>query len=835
MKRAGGMMAMLLALAVQAGAAQAARPLIEVLEAYEAEGFAFIYSSDLVRPTTEIEFDPSGGLSIPALQSALRDIGLGLKRSEGANGEITWLVVLDETAESPERIEGRITDAASGVPLAGVRVEIAGYLVYTDSAGRFQLPAEAGPPLQVSRAGYQPVEVSLDDRLDEVLEISLTAENRLEEVVVVSSRYALERTEGASVHTLTAHDLESIPEFGDDALRAANHLPGTATIGLSARPYIRGGLQDETLVLFNNVELLEPFHLKDFQSVFSGFNPSLVKSVDVYTGGFPVRYGDRMSGVMDIKPADDISGLGFDVMISFLTASVAVVGTTHEGRGSWALSARRGNLDLVLDVLDPSAGNPSYSDYFGSYQFELNSTTTLEAGFIYYDDDVELKDLDEGDGELAHSVYQNGYGWLQLHRDWSERMTSTTVFSYGSIRHDRDGFINDEDLEEGSSSLVDQRKFRLWHLGHRQQLLASEALSLEFGGRLNYSEGSYDTLAVIERGELAELIGLPIHETRVVQREPSGTSGGLYGSARFLPRDWLSLEGGVRWDYQDYGEGFEQHTSPRLSALFYLSGSTELRLSVGRFYQAEQIHELQSADGVDRFQKAQYADHYIIGLQHAFGDSGLSARIEGFQKKFGNPKRRYENLFNSLVLMPELASDRIEVAPSRARSRGVELTFAYQPAQRLNAWLSYTHAYAEDELDDHWENRGWDQRHTISSGIVWEPGNWTLSASVLWHSGWQTTLLPPAIGEDELPTLERNGDRLPEYFSLDLKVSREWLWRDHRLSVFLELTNTTYRDNVGAYEYDVEEDEESGGYLLPSEPVTLLPRIPSLGFRWTFN
>ena len=107
MKRAGGMMAMLLALAVQAGAAQAARPLIEVLEAYEAEGFAFIYSSDLVRPTTEIEFDPSGGLSIPALQSALRDIGLGLKRSEGANGEITWLVVLDETAESPERIEGR--------------------------------------------------------------------------------------------------------------------------------------------------------------------------------------------------------------------------------------------------------------------------------------------------------------------------------------------------------------------------------------------------------------------------------------------------------------------------------------------------------------------------------------------------------------------------------------------------------------------------------------------------------------------------------------------------------------------------------------------------------
>ena len=53
--------------------------------------------------------------------------------------------------------------------------------------------------------------------------------------------------------------------------------------------------------------------------------------------------------------------------------------------------------------------------------------------------------------------------------------------------------------------------------------------------------------------------------------------------------------------------------------------------------------------------------------------------------------------------------------------------------------------------------------------------------------------------------------------------------------MFLELTNALDRDNVGAYEYDVEEDEVNGGYLLAREPVTLLPIIPSLGVRWTFN
>jgi outer membrane receptor protein involved in Fe transport len=256
---------------------------------------------------------------------------------------------------------------------------------------------------------------------------------------------------------------------------------------------------------------------------------------------------------------------------------------------------------------------------------------------------------------------------------------------------------------------------------------------------------------------------------------------------------------------------------------------------MGRFYQAEQIHELQAADGVDAFQDAQYADHYILGLQHDFGTSGFSVRLEGFHKRFQNPKRRFENLFNSLVLMPELASDRVAVDPSRARSRGIELSMAYQPTQQLNGWLAYTHAYADDELNEAWVKRTRDQRHTLSSGVAWEPGSWSLSAAVLWHSGWQTTLLPPAIGEDELPTLRRNADRLPDYLSLDLKVSRTWRWPQQSLTLFFELTNALNRDNVGAYEYDVEENEEDGGFFLPKEPVTLLPRIPSLGVHWTFN
>ena len=163
------------------------------------------------------------------------------------------------------------------------------------------------------------------------------------------------------------------------------------------------------------------------------------------------------------------------------------------------------------------------------------------------------------------------------------------------------------------------------------------------------------------------------------------------------------------------------------------------------------------------------------------------------------------------------------------------MSLAYQPLDEINVWLGYTHAYADDELNGRWVKRGWDQRHTVSAGFVWEPGSWSLSATGLWHSGWQTTLLPPSLDEDELPELNRNADRLPDYLSLDLRIARRWEWENQSLTVFFELTNALDRDNVGAYEYDVEEDDENGGYLLPKEPVTLLPRIPSLGLRWTFN
>ncbi len=77
-----------------------------------------------------------------------------------------------------------------------------------------------------------------------------------------------------------------------------------ANNGLSARPYIRGGAPNEVAVLFDGVRLVEPYHLRDFQSVFSAIDERIVDHVAVHAGGFSAEYGDALSGLMVVEPRE---------------------------------------------------------------------------------------------------------------------------------------------------------------------------------------------------------------------------------------------------------------------------------------------------------------------------------------------------------------------------------------------------------------------------------------------------------------------------------------------------------------------------------------------------
>ncbi|NIB40745.1 TonB-dependent receptor [Pseudomaricurvus alkylphenolicus] len=832
------------------------RPLAEVLADYEAAGYPLIYSSDLIRPELRVEHIPTGTDAIERLNQALRPLGLMVSPTPAtAPGPTRWMIIRDP--QLGRRVSGRITDADTDKPLSGVRIQLVDpniiATVFTNQQGYFELYLPERPSqLSLSHSGYTPTAIGSRQVRERELNIPLQPAVGLEEIVVTASRYDLQSARPLSTHQLSTNDLVNLPELGDDALRAANHLPGTASVGLSAQPNIRGGLQDETLVLFNQIELLEPFHLKDFQSVFSSLNPSLIESIEVYTGGFPARYGDRMSGVMDISPVQPLPELGGEINISFLNASFAGYGHFGEGRGRWLISARRGNLDLVTDYVNPTLGKPSYSDAYGQVSWRLSESVEIETGLLLYNDDVKLNDLEEAplnEGEITHSRYRNTYAWFQLSHEADETTHGVATLSHGRIEHQRDGAIVDP--EEGDSLLTEDNHFDVWSLSYHWHRDITPELGMDLGGKIQYQKGDYRLLAEMERDELAELLGVDTELEEDLALSPELSTLGLYGSVKFLPVHWLSLEAGLRWDVQHYSHHFRldddeprddsktwNQLSPRVSARVRLNDDTALRASLGRFYQPESINELQIADGIDEFQSPQYTDGVILGLDHQRGN--WYWRLEAFYKDIHDPKRRYENLFNSLVLLPEAAPDRIELKPTKARAQGVEASLRYQPGNQLSIWASYSHSSADDFIPHQenpsgdWQPRTWDQTHTLSTGIIWQQHPWTLSAAFRWHSGWQTSGLPDNVETIEPLALERNRKQLPHFASLDVRASHTWQWGKDSLELFIEITNLLNRKNIGAVDYELEENDNDG-FDISGEEETLMPLVPSVGFIWKFH
>jgi len=837
--------ALVVAVAAEVGAAGdrvrlAGRTLADVLDDYQAAGYRFVYSSELVGDL-RLQHEPGEGHPIGRLRESLLREGLTLRRGTGG---ATYRIVAVENAEPvatgrPDRVlSGRVTDAATGLPLIGVRVEIDGALATTDAEGRFAVETRGPGVISASREGYvrRTLAAPAVPETGESTrgEVAFGLEPAIEEVVVSASRYRVSRVGFPSRHAMDRTTLAALPDIGDDPLRIVNQLPGASTLGVSAMPHIRGGVRDESLVVFDGVELLEPFHLKDFQGVFSGVDPRVVKSIDVYTGGFPARYGNRMSGVLDMASADPPARLGGALSLSVIDTGVLARGPVAGHRGDWVVAARRGNLDLLASSFDPQLGRPSFADAYAGFQWEIGPRTTASLGTLFYDDDVEFVDMDEGTGEQASSRYANVYAWAKLDHQWTTDLAMQTLVSFGNIRHDRFGVARNVDPDKSDGDIDDRRRFRFAGLKHRGTL-SLDRWSVEYGGGVESVSGRYAYEANVRRPTLALLLGVPMRSRHDIDVRPQGRNGHAYGSVRFSPLGAMTVEAGLRWDVQTYRARSDWQLSPRLSLRLGDEPGTLLRVAVGSFSQPQGIHELQVADGVSRYQPPQRALHFIVGVERQLPVAGLEVVAEAYLKTFDRVNERFENAFDPFVLLPETAPDRVAVAPSRARAAGAEVTLRYRPSDALRAWMTVAAAKAEDRVDGRWRPRRWNQRTTLSAGLLWNRPPWSASTTVLWHDGWRTTRLPQFATADQVFLPEWNADHLPAFATLNARFSRTWQWPGHSLTLFAEGANLLDRANIGAIEYELDADEGRGGYSIVGEGELMFPLVPSVGLVWEYR
>jgi outer membrane cobalamin receptor len=652
------------------------------------------------------------------------------------------------------------------------------------------------------------------------------------EVVVTASRYAWVRMPQISLTRVSSAELRLAPNVGDDPLRTLARLPGAAASDLSAKFYVRGGAADETLVRFDGLRLANPFHLKDFQSVFSAIDPSLIGSVDVYTGGFPVNFGDRMSGVIDVHPVRAETAPHREISVSLYNASALAVGRLDSGRADWAVAARRGNLDRVLDWSGTHLGKPSYSDFYGRLGHQIGSSMALSASMLSFDDDIELADKDRE--EQARASYRDRYYWARLDAHPRESVTGATLLARSELESVRVGQAQQPGISRGS--LEDRRAHRIDSLQTDWSWHASDATFLQFGGEWRRSQGHYRYQDQAEFDVVFDIPGIQSEAGRAntldVQRR--GDQYGAYASLRVEAAEPLTLEGGLRWDRSTLsGDG--GHWSPRANVLYRLGEDASLRASWGHFVQAMGIEELPVSDGVAEFAHAQRAEHWLLSFERPLSEV-VDLRIEGYRKRYIDPQPRYENLLNRLVILPELKPDRVRIAPASARAEGIEASLRSVRSRPVLWWASYAWSRAQDELSSGVVvRRGWDQRHTLNFGLGWEGRYWDLSLAGLWRSGWPTTQVE-FVATDEggvVRAPSANAQRLETYIDIDARIARKFQFDGGAsLTVFFEISNALNHRNSCCTEYGLDDESEEPIFL--TESIRSLPRLPSLGVIWRF-
>ena len=654
----------------------------------------------------------------------------------------------------------------------------------------------------------------------------------LEELIVAASQYEISRGQTTSQQFIGSRDLEHMPDIGDDVIRAVTRLPGIATNGFSALSHFRGGELSETLVRFDGLRLYDPFHLRDFQSVFSAIDPRIVNSMSIYTGGFPATFGDRMSGVIDVESMAVEDDVYHEIGASFFNSSILSSGRFADQRAQWVASLRRSNLDILYDRFSDQPDRPRYSDLFAKLRVDISDSLAITANILRAEDKISLAD-DQDREEHATAHQSDSYEWLRFDHSVGGRTSGTTLLARTRLESSRRGQTDKSGVSAGELA-HDNRSFTLTTLQSDWSRLIGARMLLDFGGSVTRMRGHYDYSDNVVYALLFDVDGAATEpvRSRQLSAQPHGRQQSVYTTLRF---DWnprIASEFGLRWNRQSIDNVEEATLGPRLGIRYSLSPRSTLRASLGKFYQSQAISELPINDGVVKFDPPQQSRQLIVGFDRLFANGAL-LRIEAYKKHMSDLRPRFENVLNARVLLPELKPDRIRIDPDSATARGLEITLNGS-TNKFDWWGSVSWARVEDRLAGRETLRSWDQTYSLSAGFHWESGVWTLSSALAYRTGWPTSSVT-SFDTTTFPLAgvpNRNDRRLSAFGSLDVRLSREFSMARSDLSVFVELVNVTGRNNPCCLEFEIGDEEESGQFVL--DELGYLKTIPSIGFLWKF-
>jgi hypothetical protein len=766
------------------------------------------------------------------------------------------LFMLVSNVKAQYHISGFVSDKLTGEKLIGANIVETGTTngASADNNGYFSLITKS-KSIQISFIGYNTTTLSFQS--DTMVHVSLEGGELLGEITVKGKQ-----SKRFNVSTLSYHEMLNIPSLGGkpDVLKALQLLPGIQSQQEgSSLLNVRGGNPGENLYLIDNVPLIYVNHLGGFASVF---NPDMINNIEVYKGGFPAKYGGKLSSVVAITQREgDKSKLKGSLGIGVTDASFSIEGPLLNNKASFIVTGRKTMIDpLMILVSGLSDGGDFYvfygfHDFNGKFSWHPDEKNSIYVNLYEGDDYIKYWSKGEkktGEKSKLTNIWGNWLGSMRWNRVISPRLFVDNTFSYTRYRLKN---IN----AYSSKSTTDTVDYKNEYFSSVQDLsLRSDwqyklmkDWSLEFGAKASC------------------LIHVPNKISQTKQTVNTGyeritaSETSVYLTNRFTLFNFIDADAGARLVNYHSGSFNKLVVEPRLMVNARVSPSHTVNFT---YQKVNQFAHLAFTSGsimnneiwipADERIAPSNSTQFSLGWKGQFFDDAFESELNLYYKEL-NQLATYKEGYSNLMGDGGWRS-KIETG-GNGRAKGVEL-LVRKLKGKWTGFLGYTFSNSTRQYPG--INKGeeylfdYDRPHSLSINLNRKiSGKWSFSASWVYQTGLPYT---PVIGRQLTPVAgsdgtgeteyeeafiygERNSARMRDYHRLDIgftktiktKRGRKAQWNYSVYNVYNRHNPASYYygyDKNGSMNYDAENYKPLSKYQL-----SFFPFIPTISYKVFFE
>ncbi len=736
--------------------------------------------------------------------------------------------------EQTRNLNGYVEEKESGERLVGAHVYIPSLNIgtTTNAFGYFSLTVDVKDTLLViaSSLGYKN-EKRWVYSTENPVDFSLQASPLQLPTVEINARVLTTDFTQMSEASFSPEFAKGTPAFlGEvDILKTVQTLPGVqvgteGTAGL----IVRGGSPDQNLLLLDGVPVYNASHLFGF---FSVFNAEAIKSISLIKGGFPARFGGRLSSVLSIDMKEgnlnEYHGSG---SIGLVASRLMLEGPIIKNKMSFMLSGRRTYWDLIARAVNPNIPfNYFFNDVNAKLNYLINEKDRLYLSFYSGRDALGVNDASAfGVADPFDVKWGNRTVALRWNRILNETLFGNLTATYSRYRFLTGSGISGNGAPDFSykSAIED---YGLKYDFEWQQFVQHKS---RFGLNYTYHQTSPGIFQTEELNQQASSSNINAHDLYIYAED-----------------DWAinarwKVNAGLHYSVYYPGGKLYHYLQPRLAARYSVKQNWSLKASYANM--AQPIHLLTN-QGVglptDLWVSStanvapQRSEQLAFGSFHHFGGGKWEVSGEVYYKWLSN-LIAYKN--GASYLTSGDWENAIETH-GLGRAYGMEL-FLKRLEGKTTGWISYTLSKSERQFEN--INRGafypfkYDRRHNIS--IVFnhrfsekfELGvNWVYATGQAFSLPTSTYyLIDPNTGGVTLHTdyASRNSLRYPAYHRLDLSAhfKKRTRWGQRTWSV--GLYNAYNRQNPFYLEVVTANNQNR------VEQLSLFPIIPSITYGFEF-